>query len=76
MRLSLFHRYGRCPWTGERTLSSGSDILPCLSSPSARVFSYAAKVSLVPDMFRMNCPGISFSMCRMALRPVQCVGTT
>jgi hypothetical protein len=37
---------------------------------------HAVNVSFVPDMFRMNCPGISFSMCMMAFLPVQCVGTT
>lgn len=34
----------------------------------------AAKVSFVPDMLRMNCPGMAFSMYIIALRPVQCVG--
>jgi len=34
----------------------------------------AAKVSFVPDMLRMNCPGMAFSMCMIAFRPVQCVG--
>lgn len=61
---------------GRNPLSLIRDFLLCQCSPRARVFSYALKVSLVPDMFRMNCPGISRSMCRMALRPVQWVGTT
>gem|GEM_PF-4713730 len=38
--------------------------------------SYAAKVSFVPDMFRMKAPGISFSISMMAFRPVQWVGMT
>ena len=35
---------------------------------------YAAKVSFVPDMFRRNLSGISFSIFRVAALPVQCVG--
>jgi len=35
---------------------------------------YAAKVSFVPDMFRIKLSGISFSIFRMASLPVQCVG--
>ena len=34
----------------------------------------AAKVSFVPDMLRMNCPGMAFSIYMIAFRPVQCVG--
>ncbi len=41
--------------------------------PSCR---YAAKVSFVPDMFRMKASFISFSISMMAFRPVQWVGMT
>ena len=36
----------------------------------------ARKVSVVPDMFRMNCPGMVCSICMIAFRPVQWQGIT
>jgi len=52
--------------------------LPRNKKSPLRKSDYAAptKVNFVPAMFNRNCPGISFSINMMALRPVQWQGMT